>query len=391
MNQATKDFIKSFADEDVINLSLKRSKFYDVDIPLAIRQIEGKQKVRKKIPTFFVCEDLLYPVKLSLEQSSSEITADYKSKRCDGKVLVDLTGGFGVDSYFFSFRFEQIIYVERQEELCGLAEHNFKALKRTNIQVVCDSAEKYLTRTKICDWIYLDPARRTANGKKTIRLVDSEPDVTNLAGKLLEKSENVMIKLSPMIDIASILKELPQTIEIHIIAVENECKEIIAIMKRSATGNLSIRTINIPNSKPVEIFDFQIGDEECASTQFANDLNDYLYEPNAAVMKSGAFKLISEQYAVAKLHNNSHLYTSNKLIRDFPGRIFRVKKIYDFSKEAIKQLRINSDSANLAIRNFPMTVDELRKRLKLLDGGDTYLFATTVQHEKRVLISCFKV
>ncbi|MBP8904260.1 MAG: SAM-dependent methyltransferase [Paludibacteraceae bacterium] len=390
MNEATLHFIRMHENDDVHSLMLLASKYPEVNIQAAIRQITGKQKVKHKIPSFYKCNELLYPVKLSLEQSSSEITAKHKSASCEGKVLIDLTGGFGVDSYFFSFHVDNIMYVEKDEELCALAKHNFRALNRKNIEVVNDSAENISEKMDDADWIYLDPARRTKSGNKAVLFSDCEPNVKELAPKLLSKSNRVMIKLSPMIDLTSLTSELPHIAEIQIVAVENECKEVLVILNKSISDDLKIKTTNYPSSGKSENFDFLITDEKKASVQFSLHLKNYLYEPNAAVMKSGAFRLISERFGIDKLHTNSHLYTSDTLIEHFPGRIFKVVKVYDFSKNSLKEFHSDIKKANLTIRNFPVSVSELRKKLKLTEGGDVYIFATTLHDEKKVLVKCEK-
>lgn len=390
MNTETRSFIASHENDDVHSLSLLADKYPDVDMPLAIRQITGKQKTKHKIPAFYKCENLLYPVKLSLEQSSSEITAKHKSTRCEGEVLIDLTGGYGVDSFFFSFRFQKVIYVEKQLELCELAKLNFHALHRENIEVINASAERFLEKTEKVDWIFLDPARRTDSGKKAVLLSDCEPDVSQLAPKLLTKSDKVMIKLSPMIDITSLTKELPDIAEINVVSVDNECKEVIVILQKNCEGKILVKTTNYPNNKHAENFDYYLTEEQSAIATFTNQLQTYLYEPNASIMKSGAFKSVSEHFSINKLHINSHLYTSDNLISDLPGRIFKVEKTYDFSKNSLKEFHKEIKKANLSVRNFPMSVNELRKKLKLSEGGDVYVFATTLNSGKRALISCKK-
>ena len=246
MNDATKIFIKEHVNDDVYTMALQVSKFPDVDMPFVVRQISGKQKVKHKIPSFYECDDLLYPQKLSLEQSSSEVTANYKAANCKGSVIIDLTGGFGVDSFFFSKKFKRVFYVERQEELCVLAKHNFPLLGSPNILVFNELAENYLEQTGEADWIYLDPARRTEEGKKkkAVLLSDCEPNVAQLENKLLKKADHVMIKLSPMIDISELRRELKQISEIHIIAVENECKEVVTILESRIVDSVIVKTIN---------------------------------------------------------------------------------------------------------------------------------------------------
>ena len=391
MNQATRIFIDEHTNDDVTLLSLQAARFPDVDIPFAIRQISGKQKVREKIPTFYSCRELLYPLKLSLEQSSSEITAKHKSALCEGEVLYDLTGGFGVDCFFLSSRFRQVFYVEAQTELCQLAEHNFSALGRANISIINDTAENFLNNCGDAHWIYLDPARRLESGKKAVLLSDCEPNVALLQDKLLEKSTRVMIKLSPMFDIAALRHELKHIREIHIVAVANECREIIVMLEKKHNAQPEIKTTNYSKSGTIEKFEFTAGDEQGAEITFTTALRQYLYEPNAAIMKSGAFGLISEKFRLSKLHINSHLYTSDCLIDDFPGRIFCVQTTIDFSKKSLSNLNDEVKKANLTVRNFPLTANELRKKLKIPEGGDVYLFATTLADNKKVLVKCSKV
>ena len=391
MNQATRIFIDEHTNDDVTLLSLQAARFPDVDIPFAIRQISGKQKVREKIPTFYNCRELLYPLKISLEQSSSETTAKHKSTLCEGEFLYDMTGGFGVDWFFLSSRFRQVFYVEAQTELCQLAGHNFSALGRANISIINDTAENFLNNCGDAHWIYLDPARRLESGKKAVLLSDCEPNVALLQDKLLEKSTRVMIKLSPMFDIAALRHELKHIREIHIVAVANECREIIVMLERNYNAQPEIKTTNYSRIGTIEKFEFTAGDEQGAEITFTTALRQYLYEPNAAIMKSGAFGLISEKFRLNKLHINSHLYTSDRLIDDFPGRIFCVQTTIDFSKKSLSNLNDEVKKANLTIRNFPLTVNELRKKLKIPEGGDVYLFATTLADNKKVLVKCSKV
>ena len=300
------------------------------------RQINGKQKTRSKIPAFFDNDELLYPVQLSLEQSSSESTAKYKSTLCEGNALVDLTGGFGVDSYFLSARFNTACYVERNEELCSLAKHNFKSLGRENIEVINANSEIFLSEIAPVDWIFIDPARRSESGKKVVFLSDCEPDVSALSDTLLSKAKKVLIKLSPMMDISAALRELPNTAEVHIISVDNECKEILLLMDQGKHNNQLIRTVNFGKNKETEYFDFHSEEEQPIAVSFASQPEKYLYEPNSAILKSGAFKLVANRFDLYKLHKNTHLYTSSKLSLNFPGRVFEVQKNTLFRKEGIE-------------------------------------------------------
>ncbi len=392
INKETKEFIKENADKDVRDLALQAGKDSNIDMPFALRQIEGRQKIRLKIPSFYVEDELIYPLRLSLEQASSEITAQYKSSLCEGKVLADLTGGFGIDSFFLSSRFEQAYYVERNEELCQIAEHNFRLMNKSQIKVVCGDGLSFLTDIqKEFDWIYIDPARRDKTGKKSVLLADCEPDISKIYPQLLSKAKQVLIKLSPMIDITSVLQDIPQVSQVHIIAVDNECKEVLFVLDSNKTEPICIHTRNFVKSDSVQIFDYGLDDERNSSAQFTANPQKYLYEPNAAIMKSAAFKLISSRYGLAKLHKNTHLYSSDKLIADFPGRIFEILSLWGNSKQEWKSRLKTLSKANITVRNYPLSADELRKKLKLKDGGDIFLFACTLINESKTIVECRKV
>ena len=391
MNQATSQFIVENSEKDVRQLALQAERYPLVDMPLAIRQISGRQKIRTKLPSFYANESIQYPAQLSLEQSSSESTALYKSSLCEGKELVDLTGGFGIDCFFMSAHFEQVTYVERHVELCTIAQHNFELLGTKHITVINAESEKYLDEINTADWIYIDPARRSTAGKKVVLISDCEPNVAQLSTTLLAKAPNVMIKLSPMMDVSAAITELPRTCEVHIIAVENECKEILLLLKSESSEPLKIKTINFGKKNSVQTFEFLPDDEQLAYSTFSPEIGKYLYEPNAAIMKSGAFKVIGNKFKLDKLHINTHLYTSNELEIDFPGRIFEVQKVWENGKNEWKNEAKLLKKANLTTRNYPSSVDELRKRLKLADGGNTYLFACTIGKDDKTMIACEKV
>ena len=390
MNEETRRFILEHIDDDIHQLALQSGKFPLIDISLAIRQINGKQKVKSKIPSFFRNEDILYPAQLSLEQSSSESTAKYKSTLCEGKSLTDLTGGFGVDCYFLSQRFEQVSYVEQNTELCEIAGHNFKVLGCPNIEIHNTTSEKFLTEMLHSDWIYIDPARRSESGKKTVLLSDCEPDVSALSKLLQQKASKVMIKLSPMLDITAALRELSDTTEIHVISVDNECKEILLILNSISNENPKIKTINISKNKTFQIFECNSEKESACKIEYSSSVEKYLYEPNSSVMKSGLFKSVGSSFSLSKLHVNTHLYTSLEHKTDFPGRIFEVVKIWGNTKQELKELALKIPKANISVRNFPLTVDEIRKKLKIKDGGEIYLFACTLADGKKAIIECRK-
>ena len=390
MNSETKEFITAHLSSNVHQLALQAGRFPLVDMTLAIRQINGMQKIKSKIPLFYTIDEILYPAQISLEQSSSQSTATYKSTLCEGNSLTDLTGGFGIDCCFMSTHFKQVSYVERQTELCELANHNFKVLGRNHVEIFNQNTEAFLSEMQAVDWIFIDPARRSTGGKKVVLLSDCEPDVSVLSPLLLEKAANVMIKLSPMMDISAALRNLPHTTEVHIVAVENECKEVLLILKKNNDKPLQVFTVNFGKSNHQQLFRFDAHEESNSTSKLSSELGKYLYEPNAAVMKSGGFKLIGNHFGLSKLHDNTHLYTGNELLLEFPGRVFNVNKVWENSKLSLKQLSTEHPKANISTRNYPISVDELRKKMKIKDGGETYLFACTLANEEKVIIECKK-
>lgn len=365
-------------------------------------QATGQRIAQEKIPTWYACQGIEYPHRLSLEQCSSEDTARYKASLVQGDTLVDLTGGMGVDCFFLSQHVAHTTYVEQQAELCALARHNFTCLGQ-HIAVVNASCQDYLPNMDAVDTIFIDPARRDSKGGKVALLADCTPNLLEIGPALLQKCQTLLIKLSPMIDIDSVLKVFPSTYEVHIVAVKNECKEVLVCVKGEwrdekggafpagpSTGSGTagkepcIICANLPlHSKP---FVFTRHDEATCKVAYSQPLT-YLYEPNASILKAGAFKQVAAQYGLYKLHPNSHLYTSTALIDAFPGRIFSIQRITKVQRKEIP----NIEKANLSIRNFPGSVADLRKKLKLKEGGDTYIFATTLYDNSKALIVCNKL
>ncbi len=389
MNKETLQFIEENKDKNVHSLALLIHNFPNVDKKWALQQIIGLQKIEKKVPTFYENRDILYPVRLSLEQSSSEITALHKSKQITGNTLFDLTGGFGIDSYFLSQSFERTIYVERNEELCTIAKHNFKALNNPKIEVINESATTFLEKTEfLADWIFIDPARRSHTGQKVYYLDDLEPNILELESLIFSKTERLMIKLSPMIDIAVLRQQLPQINEIQIVAVNNECKELIAIVDKTVEQPFTVKTFNYAKNRVEKL---EYNEEDRVGERYAEQVKSYLYEPNSAILKAKAYDILSTIHKVEKLHKHSHLFTSEECLTGFQGRCFQVEKVYEFNKKGIKALLSDTKQANLSTRNFPLSVEKLKKRLKLKDGGECYLFATTLLNEKTVLIKTRKV
>lgn len=394
-SEETLRFIRLHRRDDVRALALQAAKYPDVDMAEAVVQIAGIQIAEKKIPQWAQTEGILYPKHLSMEQCSSEVTARYKASLVEGDSFADLTAGFGVDCSFIARRFRRADYVERQETLCRLAAHNFPLLGLSHINVHCADALTYLQAMAPVDCLFLDPARRDSHGGKTVAISDCEPDVSRLEPLLVEKGRTVMIKLSPMLDIAAVLRDLRCVREIHIISVNNECKELVVILRRDSDVSESIgkeiiiSCEQLVNNSPSQHFDFTYAEEHEAVCPIADKVGAYLYEPGAALLKAGAYRLLAARYGVSKLHLNSHLYTSDEPVA-FPGRAFKVMAVSGFGKKDLKALLSGVEKANLTVRNFPSSVAELRKKLKLKEGGDTYLFATTLASGEKVLIKCRK-
>ena len=391
MTPEIKKFIADHAQDDVKKLALQAARFQHIDMPFVLRQITGMQKIKNKIPAFYEHTEILYPAQLSLEQSSSESTAKYKSELCEGETFADLTGGFGIDCYFISRKFSQSTYVERNTELCQIAINNFEVLGVKNITVINKQSEDFLAEMPAVDCIFIDPARRGVAGNKVVHLSDCEPDVALLHDLLLQKADQVLIKLSPILDISLALKDLVQTKEVHIVSVDNECKEILFLLNRSENKNLIIKTININKQSDFHRFDYPFSKETTTLATPAKAIQAYLYEPNSSIMKSGAFNLVSTEFGIDKLHKNTHLYTSDRLISHFPGRIFLVEKVSGSTKQEIRKLQKTVSKANIAVRNYPLSVEEFRKKTGIKDGGDHYIFACKTANDTNSIIQCRRI
>lgn len=385
-----KQFVKEHENDDINKLALQAKRYPTVDIPFTIRQISGKQVAKQKIPTWYENEDIIYPKHLSLEQSSSEATAKYKARLVDGESMVDLTGGMGVDFSFLSVRFSKATYVEQQEELAEIANHNMAMLGLRNVLIKNEDSVSYLQQMEKTDLIYIDPARRDSIGKKTVLIEDCAPNLIQIDALLNEKSSTTMIKLSPMLDISLATKAITNIAEIHVISINNECKELLFIKKQTYSFLPTIHCINIVNDR-IDQFSFSKEEEEQTSITYSDRLKKYLYEPNSSIIKAGAYKSVARQFTLDKLHVSSHLYTSDSLINEFSGRKFEIEAIFSLNKKDIKEHLSNLSQANITTRNFPLSVDEIRKRTKLKDGGNIYIFATTLADEKKVLILCKKL
>ena len=432
MNQATQDFIRQHQDDDVRQLAFLGSKYPEVDMPFALDQIRGRKMARVKLPRWASLEGIIYPPHISMEQCSSESTALYKAElaarllglpasssgiemKAENEIeFVDLTGGFGVDFSYIAARLGvKSMYVERQAHLCEAAKENFERLGLKNaivkngdgievlhsflskkddaasaddsLGITYDQPRSLLKTNLGLKIIFIDPARRDDAGNKVVSLKDCTPDVTVLQEEMLLKADYVIIKLSPMLDWHRAISELSHVREVHIISVNNECKELLLVLSARNMGeNLRIYCINDAQSFVCDELDMESSQVKIAPSTLEE--MQYLYEPNASLMKAGCFGVLSGRYDARMLSKNSHLFVSQAPIEAFPGRSFRIIAVSSFNKKELKRHLAGITKANIATRNFPLSVAELRKRLKLKDGGETYIFATTLSDESHVLM-----
>ncbi|MFR9166435.1 MAG: class I SAM-dependent methyltransferase [Dysgonomonas sp.] len=392
VDEKTFQFIREHENDGVRQLMLQSSRYPDIDVHFAVTQIDARKIARSKIPSWYANPQVLYPKHLSLEQASSEKTAEYKASLCkNGREFVDLTGGLGVDFSFMSRQFEHAVYVEKQRELTELASHNFKAFGLENVEVVNLDAESYLRKMNPVDTIYIDPSRRNKSGSRTVRIEDCVPDLNDIKNLLLNKSEQTIIKLSPMLDISLALDSLDYINAVHVVSVNNECKELLFVRGDDKNTDRSFCCVNLLNDGTIERYTFDRESEKSSQPLYADDVDRYLYEPNASIMKAGGYKSVSLDFSLNKLHTNSHLYTSDHLLESFPGRVFSVKNVFGFSKNDLKKNLRDIPKANVTVRNFPISVDDIRRKTMIKEGGEIYIFATTLADERKVLIVCDKV
>ena len=391
LQQEVQAFINENLKTDLPQLILKGSPFSDVSIQELATQIETKRKAKNKIPKWFSTENIIYPKSLNLEQTSSEITANYKAKQVEGESLIDLTGGFGIDSFFFAEQFKEVTHYEINEELSKIANHNFQQLSPNgNIKFYSGNGIDYLQHSdKVFDWIYIDPSRRNEIGGRVFRLQDCEPDILHYLDLLLKHSHNgILMKTSPLLDLSLGLKELNfQVEEIQVIAVNNEVKELLwKITSANNESQLPFTCVNFNKGKK-EVFQADFYAEDTVEINYNKPLH-YLYEPNSAILKAGFFNSLGEHFPLKKIAPHSHLYTSEEQI-DFPGRAFTIEKQLPFQKKAFKKLGITK--ANVTTRNFPLSVEQIRKKLSIKDGGNVYLFFTSNSDHEKMILVCKKV
>lgn len=386
MNEATLEFIRIHADEDVRQLAFLGKKNPEVDMAYALDQIAGRQKARVKIPSWASIDGIVYPPHISMEQCSSEQTARYKARIAgNGEKIVDLTAGFGVDMAFMSAGFKQAVHVEMQPQLCAISSENYKHLGLNHVQVVCSDGVGYLHQMEHADLIFIDPARRDQHGARTYGIADCTPNVLEIIDEMLQKADRVMIKLSPMLDWQKTVADVGNVSQVHIVSVGNECKELLLEVKKGKDEKVKVFCVNDD-----QVFSYEIGETHPFTPSPLHSFT-FLYEPNASVMKAGCFNLISHRFGITQPDANSHLFLSDKLVEGFPGRRFVIERVSTMNKRELKEALAGIDKANVAVRNFPLSVADLRKRLKLKDGGDVYIFATTDAKKGHLVMVCRKI
>ena len=381
------EFIDQNIGADVAKLAFQKNPFEGISWQEILNQIASKTKSKTKLPNFFETKNIIYPSKVSVEQTSSEITAKYKSSLVSGDKLLDATGGFGVDSFFFSKAVSKVIHCEINPELSTIVSHNFKQLKAENIDCFAKDSLEFLEENNLFfDWIYIDPSRRNEHKGKVFMLADCLPNVPEMQETYWKYTNKILLKTAPLLDIAAGLSELKNVKKIHIVAVNNEVKELLWEIEKDYTDFVQIKAINLGKNTP-EVFEFELSSHPI--TVLYNAPQKYLYEPNSAIMKSGGFDQVAAQFNLGKLHQNSHLYTSDEII-DFPGRVFEIQKQFGYQKNDMKT-HLSGNKINISTRNFPETVEQLRKKWRLSDGGTDYCFFTTDLNNAKIVLLCTKI
>ncbi|MBF2708433.1 class I SAM-dependent methyltransferase [Flavobacterium soyangense] len=387
LNPEVQNFINESIDKNLAKLALQKNPFPEVDWILILNQIESKTKSKNKLPNWFTTKNIIYPNKISIEQTSSEKTAFYKAGIVSGESLIDLTGGFGIDDYYFAKNMNTVVHCEINTELSNIVKHNFEQLKTKNIS--CHSGDSLDILTILnakWDWIYIDPSRRNDVKGKVFMLKDCLPNVPENLDFLFQYSDSILIKTAPLLDIAAGLTELKNVKTIHIVAVENEVKELLWELQNHYHGKIEIKTVNILKEKK-DIFEFILDKNKKSPTYSLPQ--KYLYEPNSAIMKSGGFDEVGIFYNLNKLHKHSHLYTNSKLIA-FPGRVFEIVNSIPYHKNEMKTF-LENKQANITTRNFPDTVESIRKKWKIKEGGNQYSFFTTDENDNKIVLICKKI
>ena len=386
LDKNVQDYISKNLSANVFEIILKKQIFPKVSNKEIAEQISAKAKSKKKLPTYFNKPNIYFPNKVNIEQTSSEKTAEFKSKIVSGNSMIDATGGFGVDSMYFSREFKKTIYIEENKDLFEIVKANSKELGLNNIEHLNEDGIEYAKKldTEI-DLLYIDPSRRNKENKKVHFLSDCTPLIDDDLIESLQNFKTILIKCSPIIDLKKTINDLKVVSKVYIVGINNEVKEVLFKLNKQSNNDIKIKCIELTNRELD--FEFSIDDIDNKKNDDNSKVLNYLYEPNSMILKSGAFSLICDRYDVKKLNTNSHLYTSKKLI-DFPGRAFKVESVVNFSKRSLKDLNISK--ANITTRNFPMDVKDLRKKSKILDGGEDYLFFTTNYLNEQIIIKTKK-
>ncbi len=379
-------FIDRHTQEDVKTLALQRKKYPDVDFDFALQQIDGKRKAKDKFPFLVDYSGFWYPKMLSVEQASSELTAKYKAELLSGEKVADITGGMGIDDFFISQMADSVSYVEQNHDLAELTEHNRQVLQRTNMKVFCDDGIRFLeNQNTTFDYIYLDPARRN-HQQKVFFLQDCEPNILEHLDFLFSKTSKILLKASPMLDISKAVLDLKIVKEVHVVGVKNECKELLFCLSKENSGKeLFFKCVNLFPDKRPEVFSFMPSEETTAQVSFSDCVKKYVYEPNVCLLKAGAFKILAQRFSLQKFSVSSHFYTSDELIADFPGRIFQVQAEFSLNKESVKTF-FPEKRANIIVRNFPMTANEVAKKFALESHEKIYLLLGSLQNGKKVAL-----
>ena len=385
-NKSVQDYITKNLSTDVFKVILKKQIFPKVTNKEIAEQISAKAKSKKKLPTYFNTPNIYFPNKVNIEQTSSEKTAEFKSKIVTGNTMIDATGGFGVDSMYFSKEFKKTVYIEENKELFEIVKANSKELGLNNIKHLNDDGIEYVKKIDtVIDLLYIDPSRRNKENKKVNFLSDCTPLIDYDLIESLQNFKSILIKCSPIIDLKKTINDLKVVSKIYIVGINNEVKEVLFKLNKQSNNDIKIKCIDLSN-RELDI-EFNINEIDNKKNDDNSKVLNYLYEPNSMILKSGAFGLICDRYDVKKLNSNSHLYTSKELI-DFPGRVFTVNSVVNYSKRNLKDLNISK--ANITTRNFPINVKDIRNKSKILDGGDDYLFFTTNHLNEQIIIKTKK-
>ena len=386
LNTSIQNFINENLNTDIMSVLLKSSPDIAIAPQELAQQIEAKKRCKEKLPTYYNTPAIYYPNKLHIEQTSSEITAAHKATLINGKSMVDLTGGLGVDSFFFSKKLARVFHCELDQNLSEIAAYNFTVLGAKNIISIPKNGFEFLLESKEqFDWIFVDPSRRNEVKKKVFFLEDCLPNVPENLELLFTKTDRILVKTAPLLDISMGCKELKNVKEIHVVSVRNEVKELLWILEKSYEGSIAVKTIDYATG--VSVFDFELSEEKNAIAELGLP-QTFLYEPNAAILKSGAFKTLGNRFQLRKLHHHTHLYTSEKEMA-FPGRIFKIDAVFAFTKKSLHPYR--NSRANISTRNFPERVADIRKKFKVYDGGDQYLFFVKDMNDQYMVLNCSKL